>query len=505
MAASQKRSEFMETLLDKSSELNYCSPSGIINDACCDYETVEKTNDIISSRISELVATDFFKYYKLNLYKECPFWTEYGQCNNRACAVETIDETHLPESWRSIVLGAIQTSSAGPQFQPYKKCEYRDQDFCVVEDEADIEGVYVNLLDNPERFTGYAGESASRVWEAIYGENCFNLVHDTDLSKISLNPAINRQQLGSPSKVKAKKVDSDVCFEKRVYYRLISGLHSSISIHICDEYLNQTTGQWGPNLDCFISRFSNHPERIENAYFTYVVLLRAISKMSEYLKVYEFCTGDKEQDVQVKRMVSELVNTADSCPGTFDEKQMFASPKSRLLKEEFKLHFRNVSRIMDCVGCDKCRLWGKLQISGLGTALKVLFSYDDEYFNPKVHPNLLTRTEIVALFNAFNRLSESLKAIERFRMMYQQRINDLNDGESPVPVNTNNETPPIVVIGTQNITNIHFPEIDFFINLLTSIKEIISSYVIKFYQLFVQLLEHWHIPVPVALKLIIKD
>jgi phosphoribosylaminoimidazole-succinocarboxamide synthase len=38
-----------------------------------------------------------------------------------------------------------------------------------------------------------------------------------------------------------------------------------------------------------------------------------------------------------------------------------------------------VSRIMDCVGCDKCRLWGKLQISGLGTALKVLFSYDDEY------------------------------------------------------------------------------------------------------------------------------
>lgn len=29
---------------------------------------------------------------------------------------------------------------------------------------------------------------------------------------------------------------------------------------------------------------------------------------------------------------------------------------------------------MDCVGCDKCRLWGKLQTQGLGTALKILFS-----------------------------------------------------------------------------------------------------------------------------------
>lgn len=32
------------------------------------------------------------------------------------------------------------------------------------------------------------------------------------------------------------------------------------------------------------------------------------------------------------------------------------------------------SALMDCVGCEKCRLWGKLQVLGLGTALKILFS-----------------------------------------------------------------------------------------------------------------------------------
>jgi hypothetical protein len=50
----------------------------------------------------------------------------------------------------------------------------------------------------------------------------------------------------------------------------------------------------------------------------------------------------------------------------------------QVLKEEFKQHFRNVSRIMDCVGCDKCRLWGKIQTTGLGTALKVLFELDEK-------------------------------------------------------------------------------------------------------------------------------
>lgn len=29
---------------------------------------------------------------------------------------------------------------------------------------------------------------------------------------------------------------------------------------------------------------------------------------------------------------------------------------------------------MDCVDCDKCRLWGKLQTHGIGTALKILFT-----------------------------------------------------------------------------------------------------------------------------------
>uniref|UniRef100_A0A1D1YJQ4 Endoplasmic oxidoreductin-1 n=1 Tax=Anthurium amnicola TaxID=1678845 RepID=A0A1D1YJQ4_9ARAE len=499
-----------EILLDKTADQNYCIPSGIINDACCEFETVEKINNDLTPKLRELTKTCFFKYYKLKLYKECPFWKEYGQCVNQACTVETTDETNVPEMWRSKVLGALQTSQAGTLFQPFKKCEYTDQDFCVVEDETDSEGVFVNLLDNPERFTGYAGASASRVWKSIYEENCFNVVPMDYVNNNNFaSSSVSKSQLGNILQNVRKSDTSDneeVCFEKRVYYRLISGLHSSISIHLCDEYLNQTTGQWGPNLECFITRVASHPERLQNVYFNYVVLLRAISKAGDYLNGYKFCTGDKIQDSQVKTMVSELVNAARSCPETFDEKQMFASPESRLLKEEFKARFRNVSRIMDCVGCDKCRLWGKLQISGLGTALKVLFSYDDEYFNPKVNPNLLTRTEIVALFNTFNRVSKSLSAIDRFRHMYQESLrgNDKqtnNGGSTNLEIET--DTKSRATSTTKNITNRQVDPLSGeyqFIETINSIINMLASHVIKFYQIIMQQMEYWNIPVPVLLR-----
>lgn len=83
--------------------------------------------------------------------------------------------------------------------------------------------------------------------------------------------------------------------------------------------------------------------------------------------------------------------------------------QSQLLKEEFRQHFRNISRIMDCVGCDKCKLWGKLQIQGLGTALKILFSGKFDKWEPTVQHSFnrkqffLERSEIVALVNAFGR------------------------------------------------------------------------------------------------------
>src|SRR5690554_4353927 len=110
-----------------------------------------------------------------------------------------------------------------------------------------------------------------------------------------------------------------------------------------------------------------HPERLENIYFDYVVLLRAVSKISDFLAGYEFCTGDESVDKNIMTVVTELVQLVKKCPPTFDEKLLFQGKheEGKQLKSQFRDHFRNVTRIMDCVGCEKCRLWGKVQTLGM--------------------------------------------------------------------------------------------------------------------------------------------
>ncbi|KAF9297379.1 hypothetical protein BGZ74_009847 [Mortierella antarctica] len=449
------------------------NPSGEIGDSsCCHYETVGKLNTDFSSKLHEIVDMPFFRYFKVNLYKECPFWSHAGLCMNRDCSVETMEESKVPEKWKSKTLGKV-SMPLNQVFGSFpSKLAIKDQDFCAPETESDE--VYVDLKENPERFTGYSGPSAAMVWKAIYEENCFDVskemtagcqycqaerqkleeqeqdpehhrdheenilvppepapIRETKPSEEEMNEIFSKVpkgkgELQSLIQDIAKNVEEESCVEKRVYYRLISGLHSSISIHICDEWFNQTTGEWGPNLDCFISRVGMHPERLENIYFDYVVLLRAMTKISDYLAGYEFCTGDDAVDQNIKTVIHELVDLVKQCPPTFDEKLLFRDSSTKQLKNQFRDHFRNVTRIMDCVGCEKCRLWGKVQTIGLGTALKVLFSYDEVSFKGRKGDDVLTRQEIVALLNTFNRLSESVVAIERFSQMYQARLDEVH-------------------------------------------------------------------------------
>ena len=106
----------------------------------------------------------------------------------------------------------------------------------------------------------------------------------------------------------------------------------------------------------------------------------------------------------IKDLLSDIIENINSIEH-FQEEKLFTEP---IKLKQFQDHFRNVSLIMDCVGCDKCKLWGKLQITGLGTAFKIL-STD----NPK-----LNRQEIVSIFNAFGRLSTSIQQLSIFRQLY---------------------------------------------------------------------------------------
>ncbi|KAG1682052.1 ERO1-like protein beta [Nymphon striatum] len=299
------------------------------------------------------------------------------------------------------------------EFEKWKVYDDSTSAFCQIDDEFSDGMKYVDLLLNPERYTGYRGPSAHRIWNTIYKENCFQ-------PEKSLGPFISSES------VKA------MCLEKRTFYRALSGLHSSINIHLCANYLlpainSLANPTWGLNLNEFNQRFDpketvgEGPQRLKNLYFLYLLELRALAKASKYLENFEYYTGS-ESDSDIRIAVKELLDVVKLFPNHFDETVMFSgnTKEASKLKEEFQLHFRNISKIMDCVGCEKCKLWGKLQTQGLGTAFKILFSdYNKKALSKRKGGLTLRRAEIVSLFNAFGRLSNSIYELENIRKLHK--------------------------------------------------------------------------------------
>uniref|UniRef100_A0A8C6DX98 Endoplasmic reticulum oxidoreductase 1 beta n=1 Tax=Moschus moschiferus TaxID=68415 RepID=A0A8C6DX98_MOSMO len=385
--------------------------TGVLDDCLCDIDSIDNFNTFkIFPKIKKLQERDYFRYYKVNLKRPCPFWAEDGHCSIKDCHVEPCPESKIPvgikagnsnkyskvanntkeleDCEQASKLGAINSTLSNQSkeaFIDWARYDDSQDHFCELDDERSPAAQYVDLLLNPERYTGYKGSSAWRVWNSIYEENCFK---PRSVYR-PLNPlAPSRETWGKPS--------------------------------------------WGPNMKEFKRRFDpvetkgEGPRRLKNLYFLYLIELRALSKVAPYFErsVVDLYTGNVQEDADTKTLLLNIFQDTKSFPMHFDEKSMFAGDKkgAKSLKEEFRLHFKNISRIMDCVGCDKCRLWGKLQTQGLGTALKILFSEKEIQKLPENSPSKgfqLTRQEIVALLNAFGRLSTSIRELQNFKVLLQ--------------------------------------------------------------------------------------
>jgi ERO1-like protein alpha len=408
---------------------------GSVGDSGCNYETVDKAvAQHFHPLLLELTQLTFFRYFKVDLGRECPYWQDDGMCASRDCAVCECPSDEIPPMWSHMdqqereqkqkqkkqmspcddpsgesELSRVdrKNAAAGTTFRGWT--EAKSANVWTSPTDSDDNMVYINLLENPERFTGYSGYQAERIWQAIYQENCF------------LPPSGQEKEL------------TGMCLEERVYYRLISGLQSSINTHIALRYKH--SNYWGTNLGLFVHRVGKHPERIQNLYFTYLFVMRALGRFRNELLSYEYATGNDKDDARVREILAMLVSEtekegASSCPTEqqsvltgFDERALFqvkrggmsydqfrdAKQQKQRLERQFRDKFQNVSRIMDCVTCEKCRLWGKLQTMGLGTAIKILLA-DDVRRMPTLH-----RNELIALVNVANNLARSVDGVRMFR------------------------------------------------------------------------------------------
>ena len=403
-------------------------PSGTVGDANCNVETVETANDDqLNSILMELTNTTFFRLYKVDLSAKCIFWQKEKH-SETSCGGETEEGEEVSENSKPIsnflkekkkkpTLCSLTTGTGaslpwGPQSSPVKKLSRssgvadkvvegcKDSalpefwlDLCPTTGVNTLDKVdYVDLQTNPERFTGYNG---SKLWDAIYQENCFS-----------------RQRAAG-----REPAMGELCYEERVLYRLLSGMHSAINIHIALQYFPPRKGkrtEWAPNPQRFLDMFHEHPERLKNMHFAFVVLLRALRKAAPALETFPMAIGDEAEDRITKQLLQRLLEShiLKSCGplfSAFDESKLFkkgGGPAAIAeLKQQFKGVFRNITSILDCVTCQKCTLHGKMQIMGLGTALTILLLPEN------LIKQALSREEVVAFVNTIAKFSDAISHV----------------------------------------------------------------------------------------------
>eukprot|EP00435_Cladocopium_sp_Y103_P070770 s285_g36.t1 len=424
----------------------------------CNVDTVQVANlRQLHPILHDLVNTTFFRLFRVNLRNPtCAYWkspdAEEKSSSAGTCTGSVPTLGSKPAFMSKSAISAGFSSGSAPPAEPgcsveadrssegidrkltvqekvaqlergneTEECEFEEDlptywvDMCSGDHAKGMSLEDVNLIKNPERNTGYNG---SHIWQAMYDENCFEV-----------GSSMPRGRFAS---------DASMCYEERVLYRLLSGWHASTSISIAKNFYAPGTkqkGNWAPNLDRFMKDIGDHPERAKNLHFSFVVLLRAVRKAAPFLQSYAFHTGDDKEDGKTKMLMSRLLDSQllSLCSPlfeAFDETRLFRSSSTEQrsqLKRQFKSVFRNITELVDCVQCQRCRLHAKLFSLGLGTALKILLSPED------LISTTTSRDDVVALVNVLWKMSDSLEDVRLMTKQYYEEHNQKPKEESPRP------------------------------------------------------------------------
>lgn len=397
-------------------------PFGRLQGTRCDLEAVRSANSFhLHSILSELSNTTFFRLARVDLTdSNNPICEQFedkqellcGKKKNQfdfknkskfpqtdddhSCNVESNNESNQKSSEIEFVITNEEDLAQNEFYSNSCKDEIPSNfwhDLC----KSDSTTTFVNLAVNPERNTGYKG---SAIWKAIYEQNCLS-----------------------------KNDHGDKCLEELVLNRLLSGWHASVSTHIAKEY-SFKNGKWVSNIEKFMELVGNYPERIENIHFTFVVLLRALFKAKNSLGNFSFKIGHNEKvDEMTVKLMNHLIDSSvmSLCAPVFyafDETQLFsysnALSNKKALAIQFKKIFKNITKIVGCVKCQRCKLHAKVFIHGIGTALKILLTNSENY-------DWLSRDDIVALVNTLFQLSESLDYTQHF--LYNLNVGKENENK----------------------------------------------------------------------------
>lgn len=335
-------------------------------------------NDLLSA----LTRLSFFRYYRVNLNQKCTFGLgdhvcrAQGHCHliseGRSCPVP---QAFVEEDLKLMEAPQLTKYQLFDFVKPFYDAQPHDWSF----DSVLKDNIYIDLLADREEFTGYQGQE---LWKKIYLENCVGF--------------------------------SESCNNSPLLYRIVSGMHTSVSSHICEYYKWGSSEPPQPYPELYYQKVAANPERVENLLFAWEVLLKAFVRYYDIISATPIKTGDFITDIRTEKALKDVwYLLREIKDASFPIEEFAPNVPVDVVKEVFLRYFTNIHKLMDCVDCVKCKVYGKMQVMGVGVALRILM-------NPSQRK--LTRNELVALVNTLAKWTESVEIFKRMqaRLSFQR-------------------------------------------------------------------------------------
>ncbi|XP_055388844.1 uncharacterized protein LOC129617813 [Condylostylus longicornis] len=383
-------------------------PAGVIDRRLPSVNELDQDARRLLPLLDSLKEHKFFRIFKVNLAKECPFWARREMCTSPgSCQICECDNSQIPKPWimQPVKNFVDRHHYNETNIKPWGTTDDRvdddsnrvvDDDVSeikrnlgemifgekkrpTVSDEESSTASYVDLTLNRPGYTAYRGRN---IWGLIYKENC-----------MSPNPL-------KDSNVAPRNDELNECTEEEAFYKIVSGMQTVIMVLSAEYHHSKKTpeadlleiedlkrrgeiisastfrSQYSPSLTLFKERVAPGREWMANLYFTFGVLLKTFCHVGPILDTCDCDTGTPLDDRLARdQLRSMLRQPFHACEDRYKDEPLFTRKQDLALRQ-----FQNISKIMDCLECEKCRLHGKVKILALQMALKVGVVCDVQIF-----------------------------------------------------------------------------------------------------------------------------
>ena len=389
-----KQIELNKNDWEKARELNLTDIHGGFNRTYNISEIINNNHKLCNS-LQKLKQTLFFKIFKINLDPECSVFHQEMICRDTACQICECSNNEVPRVWKqpSGIDENIVTTIDDPFNKWVEKFNVDTKQWLLKEDIDPKDGTYINLLKNPEGYTGYRG---AHIWNAIFKENCYSDSY------------------------------SSLCVEDKIFSNIFMGWLVNTNFQIGCNFRNRNTNNKYINISYVTNKFLYHKDKIDYLFFLYSLMLKAVNKAIPYLIEYDYSSGNKTEDQMTLKIIKEIFRyelqnidlIEDSFKDTIEyfENNFISSNKIPTLI----IRFRNISSIIDCVTCSKCRMHAKLEVFGIATMLKIMFASSTEELR-----KAMSRNELVSFINLFAKLSKSVNNVHEIDLMIKKAHRNL--------------------------------------------------------------------------------